>query len=69
MPLTKREAAVITAYTGTLIGRASDAVEYIEEILDRKLILPLEFMSIETNVEIKEKSFADFVKIHAEIVP
>lgn len=35
MSLTKREAAVISAYTGYLIGRFGDMAEYVEEKLGR----------------------------------
>jgi len=33
--MTKREAAIVSAYTGILIGSFSDLHQYIEEIMKR----------------------------------
>ena len=33
--MTKREAAIVSAYTGFLLGAFSDMHEYIEEIMER----------------------------------
>lgn len=38
--MTKREAAIVSAYTGILIGDFSDMHKYIEEKLDRAVWTP-----------------------------
>ena len=63
MSLTKREAAIITMYTGILIGDFGDAHAYAEEILDRP-IWTHQFPDLFK--EIKEKSRADFLAIKIE---
>ena len=58
--MTKREAAIISAYTGYLIGEFSDFQAYAEEILGRP-VFTHEFPSIAD--ELKEKSKKDFMSI------
>lgn len=58
--MTKREAAIVSAYTGYLIGEFSDFQAYAEEILGRP-IFTHEFPSIAD--ELKEKSKKDFMSI------
>lgn len=60
--MTKREAAIVTAYTGILIGEFSDLHEYIEKILGRP-VFTHELADKELWVEIKEKSRKDFINI------
>lgn len=61
--MTKREAAIVSAYTGYLIGNFSDLQAYAEEILGRP-IFTHEFPSIKD--ELKEKSKEDFMNISIE---
>lgn len=58
--MTRREAAIVSAYTGYLVGEFSDLHVYINEILGRPVFthqLP------DVKDEIIEKSRADFVAI------
>lgn len=61
--MTKREAAIVSAYTGYLIGEFSDFHAYAEEIMGRPLFTH-EFPSIAD--ELKEKSKKDFMSIKIE---
>ena len=61
--MTKREAAIVSAYTGYLIGEFSDFHAYIEEIMGRP-IFTHEFPNIEE--ELKEASKKDFMSIKIE---
>ncbi len=63
--MTKREAAIVAAYTGVLIGKFSDMHEYIEEVLDRP-VFTHELAQNEVIQEIKEKTKQDFVNIKVE---
>ena len=63
--MTKKEAAIVAAYTDTLIGEFSDLHEYIEKILNRP-VFSHEFADKEIWVEIKEKSRQDFINIIVE---
>ena len=60
--MTKKEAAIVSAYTGILIGEFSDLHEYIEKILGRP-VFTHELADKELWVEIKEKSRKDFINI------
>lgn len=63
--MNKREAAVISAYTGILIGSFSDLHEYIEEVFERSVWtseMSPEFMEI-----LKAKSKEEFLRINEEI--
>lgn len=61
--MTKREAAIVSAYTGILIGNFSDMHGYVEEKLGRP-IWTHEFASEELFKEIREKTRADFISIN-----
>lgn len=61
--MTKREAAIVRAYTGYLIGEFSDFHAYAEEIM-RRPIFTHEFPNIAD--ELKEKSEKDFISIKIE---
>lgn len=63
--LTKEQAAVIGAFTGTLTGKFSDMHEYVEKIMDRP-VWTHEMGSGPVADEIKEKARADFLAIVAE---
>lgn len=60
--MTKKEAAIVTMYTGVLIGKFSDAHEYAEKIIGRP-IFTHEFANRELSAEIKAKSKQDFISI------
>lgn len=61
--MNKREAAIVSAYTGDLIGKFSDMHEYVEEILHRP-VWTHEFASESVISEIHEKSKEDFIGIN-----
>ena len=61
--MTKKEAAIISAYTGYLIGEFSDFHAYAEEIMGRS-IFTHELPNIAE--ELKEKSKKDFISIKIE---
>lgn len=61
--MTKREAAIISAYTGYLIGEFSDFHAYVEEVMGRP-VFTHELPSIAE--ELKEKSKKDFMSIKIE---
>lgn len=63
--MTKKEAAIVSAYTGILIGEFSDLHEYIEKILCRP-VFTHELSDKKLCVEIKEKSKQDFINIIVE---
>lgn len=58
--MTKREAAIVSVYTGVLIGDFSDFHAYAEEVMGRP-IFTHEFPNIAD--ELKEKSKKDFMNI------
>ena len=60
--MTKREAAIVSAYTRFLIGDFSDMHKYIEEKLDRA-VWTHELADKITWEEIKQKSKEDFINI------
>lgn len=60
--MTKREAAIVSAYTGILIGDFSEMHKYVEEIFDRP-VFTAEFASEDFFKEIKNKSAKDFIGI------
>lgn len=64
--MTKNEAAVISAFTGILIGNFTDLHEYIEKIMGRP-VFTHELGSNEVAEKIKELSTPDFMKIHESI--
>lgn len=65
--VTKREAAIITAFTGYCIGNFGDAHEYMEEIMGRP-IWTHELGSAGAWDEIREKARPDFVALSESIV-
>lgn len=60
--VTKREAAIVAAYTGVLIGEFGEMHGYIEGVMGRP-VWTHELGSKEVMSEIREKSKADFVAI------
>lgn len=63
--MTEREAAIVSAYTGYLIGSFSEMHKYCEGILERP-IFTHEFASKSVMDEIHEKSKEDFCKIEID---
>lgn len=57
--MTKREAAIVSAYTGDLIGDFNDFHKYINGIMGRKIFIH-ELSDSTMWDEIKEKSQRDF---------
>jgi len=64
--MTKKEAAIISAYTGVLLGEFSDMHEYIEQILDRP-VWTHQLANEDISNEIKNKSRDDFIALSKEI--
>ena len=60
--MTEREAAIVTAYTGILIGSPSAFHHYAEELMQRS-IFTHEFASEALMEEIKNRSRNDFLNI------
>jgi hypothetical protein len=64
--MTKHEAAVMTAFTGILIGSFSDFHDYTEKLLCMP-IFTHQFGSSSFAKEIKEASRTDFIAINENI--
>jgi len=64
--MTKRESAIIGAYTGILCGPFDALHGYIKEILERP-VLTHELTSKTVFAEIKEKSTKDFMELAASV--
>ena len=64
--MTKKEAAIISAYTGVLLGEFSDMHEYIEQILDRP-VWTHQLANEDISNEIKNKSRDDFIALSKEV--
>lgn len=60
--MNKREAAIVSAYTGVLIGNFSDMHEYIETIMGHP-VWTHQLADKEFFAKIKEKSRDDFINI------
>ena len=63
--MTKREAAIVSAYTGYLLGDFSDLHEYIEELCGRP-VFAHELGNKETADHIKALAKSDFISITVE---
>lgn len=62
MPLTRREAAVISAYTGVLTGPFNDMHQYAEEIMERP-VWSHEFGSKDFADELARRAKPDFIAL------
>lgn len=58
--MTKREAAIVSAFTGIMLGNFSELHAYIEEIMDRP-VWTHEMADPITMGQIKEKAKKDFI--------
>lgn len=65
MSLTKREAAVITAYTGLLVGSISDFHAYVEEKFGRP-VFTHEFADKDVWKDLKVISRTEFINIEVK---
>lgn len=63
--MTKREAAIVSVYTGYLIGDFGEMHRYCEELLGRS-VFTHEFASKDVVDEIHKKSKEDFCSIKVE---
>ena len=63
--MTKREAAIVSAFTGILIGKFSDMHEYIEEVMDGP-VMTHQLGNKEFCQTINDKSKQDFISIDVE---
>lgn len=63
--MTKREAAIVSAYTGYLIGDFHEMHKYIEEIMGRP-VFTHELAIEKVNDEIRKRSKKDFCSITVE---
>lgn len=63
--MTKREAAIVSAYTGFMLGDFSDMHEYIEEIMEHP-VFTHELGSKSIAALVREKSKPDFIKLIVE---
>ena len=61
--MTRREAAIVSAYTGFMCGEFSELHKYIEEIMKRP-VFPHEMANERTMKEIKSKAKADFCNLN-----
>lgn len=60
--MTKREAAIVSAYTGFLCGEFTDLHEYVKDIMARP-VFTHEMGRKDIAEEIKRKSKPDFVEL------
>ena len=65
MQMTKREAAIVSAYTGYLIGDFNEMHKYIEEIMGRP-VFTHELIDEAISEKIRKKSKKDFRSIVVE---
>lgn len=63
--MTKREAAIVSAYTGVLLGEFSDMHEYVEKLLDRP-VFTHEFGNKDFAIFIEIESKEDFINLEVE---
>lgn len=63
--MNKREGAIISAYTGILIGKFDDFHKYVEEIMNRP-VLTHELADEKVFTRIKELSKNDFLSLKVE---
>lgn len=64
--MNKREAAIVSAFTGILIGDFSEMHKYVEEIMGRP-VWTHEMGDKEVTKKIKEAARADFLEMHENI--
>jgi len=62
--MTKRECAIVSAYTGYFCGDFNELHKYVQEILERPVFIH-ELGNEEVAKEIHKKSKEDFIKLGA----
>jgi len=65
--MNKKEAAIIGAYTGIMMGDFSDLHKYIEEKFGRPVFIH-ELAQVEINDELKKLSKPEFIEICENII-
>lgn len=60
--ITKREAAIVSAYTGILLGSFEELQAYVEELLGRPVWTP-EFADGSFVQQVKLRSYQDFITL------
>ena len=60
--MTKREAAIVSAFTGYMLGEFSDMHQYVEEIMERP-VWTHEMGNKKVAQEIKDKAKTDFINL------
>ncbi|WP_350356840.1 hypothetical protein ABLU29_00105 (plasmid) [Lactococcus lactis] len=65
---TKRDLAILTAYTGYMFGEFSGFHEYAEEVMGQKIIPP-QFGSQRIFEKLHELSKKDFLELHERLIP
>lgn len=64
--MTKNEAAIISAYTGIMIGKFSDMHEYVEKLFGHP-VFTHQFADKEFMQKMKDLSYNDFLQIHESL--
>ena len=64
--MTKREGAILTAFTGIMIGSFSDFQEYVDGLVGYSTFTHM-FGDKEFATKVKELARADFIKINEDI--
>lgn len=64
--MTKNEAAIISAYTGLLIGNFSDMHQYVEKLFGHSIFTHM-FADEDFVQKVKDLSYNDFVQLNESI--
>ena len=64
--MTKREAAIVSAVTGVMIGKFEDLQNYAEELLGQEI--PTSYAMVCLAGKIKEKAKKDFIALHKNLI-
>ncbi len=59
----KEIGAIVSVYTGMLLGDFADTHEYVEKIMGRS-VMNAEMGNAEFMAQVKEKAKPDFIKLH-----
>lgn len=65
--ITKRDLAILTAYTGYMFGEFLDFHEYSEELLGHR-IFTNEYKNIELTKKLHKSSKQDFLELHEKLI-
>lgn len=64
--MTKNEAAILSAFTGKMIGRFSDMHEYVEKIFGHP-VYTHQFADKDFVQKVKDLSYNDFIQLNESI--